>query len=120
MKARTSRDEQKNKVSNYLRLHAFGRTNAIGKRALSFNTAVSERNIRLIVNELIDEGMPVCSAVHKPCGYYLPATREEAQEAINTLKSYAREIEDRTRRLEQNVRQMKVEPVQLDLFRKAG
>ena len=112
---RTSRDKQKNTVREHLRLNAYGRENAIGKGSLSFTCGISERNIRHVINELIDEGYPVCSAVHEPAGYYLPRDRDEAQEAINTLTSYARELETRKRHLERNVEQMEIEPAQQKL-----
>lgn len=117
---RISRDEQKNRVKEYLESNCIGRELAVGKRTLSLSTGISERTIRTVINELIRDGMPVCSAVHDPCGYYIPATRQEAEEAINTLTSYARELEARIRLVEKNVRDMTVEPVQLDLFRRAG
>lgn len=73
-----------------------GRSKAITSRQLSDITGLPDRKIRLIIRELIADGLPVLSATETPAGYYLPETRQEIRQYAQALRS--RLIEDARRR----------------------
>ena len=125
---RTSRDNQKNTVKEFLEAHCLGRGNTIPKCELSACTGVSERTLRTIINELIDEGCPICSSASQTAGGYWWHDSldppEERAEAVNTIVSYARELEKRALKLKRNIAKTDMEfynrPVQESLFRETG
>lgn len=55
-----------------------------------------DRKIRLIILELIENGLPVASTTKQPAGYFIPISYQEAREYEATLKS--RLINDALRR----------------------
>lgn len=64
-----------------------GRENAIiGKDIAQGFGFTDDRKIRLIIEELIDEGFPVCSATDTPAGYFFPVTVDEAKEYYRKLR----------------------------------
>ena len=64
-----------------------GRDHARKVRIISSLTGIPEREVQSIVEELRAEGHPIASAVHSPFGYYIPATRAEAEECLAQLES---------------------------------
>ena len=58
--------------------------------------AEDERKVRLLIRQLIKEGVPVASAVVAPFGYYVAANQYEAHEYIKTLQN---RIDEDTARL---------------------
>lgn len=50
------------------------------------------RKIRLLIQELIADGQPICSTPHPPYGYFLAETPEEVKEALIVLRSYGKMI----------------------------
>jgi hypothetical protein len=56
-----------------------------------------DRLVRILIRELIAEGVPVSSSVGEPQGFYLVATPAEAQEYIAVLEARIREDEARLR-----------------------
>lgn len=73
-----------------------GRSMAITSQALAKITGQHERLIRLVIRELIKEGLPVASSTEPPAGYFLVAAMKEAEEYADSVKS--RLIEDAKRR----------------------
>lgn len=73
-----------------------GRPSAITAGELSMITESTERNVRLAIRELITEGLPVASTTELPGGYFLVATRQEAEQYAASIRS--RLIEDAIRR----------------------
>ena len=55
-----------------------------------------DRSIRQVIRELIAEGYPIASSVQKPFGYFIVATRQEAEYYAQSIRS--RLIEDAIRR----------------------
>ncbi len=55
-----------------------------------------DRQIRLVIRELISEGLPVASSTESPQGYFVVLTRQEAEEYAQSIKG--RLIEDAIRR----------------------
>jgi hypothetical protein len=56
-----------------------------------------DRLVRILIRELIAEGVPVASSVGDPQGFYLVATPGEAQEYMAVLEARIREDEARLR-----------------------
>ncbi len=48
------------------------------------------RQIRLAIEELITDGIPICSSPHNPYGYFIAETPEEVKESLKTLRSYGK------------------------------
>ena len=55
-----------------------------------------DRQVRLVIRELIGEGLPVASSTERPMGYFIVSTRQEAEEYALSIKG--RLIEDAFRR----------------------
>lgn len=51
----------------------------------------NDRKIRMIIAGLIADGHPIAASVSDPAGYYLIATREEAEAYMAVLRSRARQ-----------------------------
>jgi len=50
-----------------------------------------DRKIRLMIRELIDEGVPIASSVSEPMGFYIVANEIEAADYIRVLEGRIRE-----------------------------
>lgn len=69
-----------------------GRRNALrGKELARELRQPDDRKIRLVIRELISEGVPVASAVSEPMGFYIVANEHEAADYIRVLKERIRE-----------------------------
>ena len=55
-----------------------------------------DRQVRLVIRELITDGLPVASSTESPAGYFIVATRQEAEDYATSIRS--RLIEDAIRR----------------------
>lgn len=55
-----------------------------------------DRQVRLAIRELITDGLPVASSTESPAGYFIVATRQEAENYAASIRS--RLIEDALRR----------------------
>lgn len=64
-----------------------GAANGQSVKSLCFLLDTTERAVRNLVDELIEEGVPVCA--HPKTGYYIAATREEVQGTYDFLRSRA-------------------------------
>lgn len=62
-----------------------GAKNGQDVRSLAFVVGTSERAIRNLVDELIEEGVPVCA--HPKTGYYIAETLDEAKAVHDFLRS---------------------------------
>ena len=86
----------KSRLKNILKHHE-GRGRAItGKELAGMLGQRDDRKVRLVIRELIAEGLPVISATESPAGYYLAASINEVREYADGLRS--RLIEDARRR----------------------
>jgi hypothetical protein len=77
-----------------IRDNAIGRSKAITVSELSFITNITERKVRETVSELRKLKYPISSTVHKPYGYFIPATLEESRETINQMNHRVQEIKE--------------------------
>jgi len=84
-------------VKNILLQHR-GRDKAIkGKEIAHFLGFRDDRQIRLVIRELITEGYPIASSVQSPYGYFLIESLEEAREYQQLLRDRLIEIALRRR-----------------------
>jgi len=75
----------------------------------------NDREIRLIIRELIAEGVPIASSVYPPYGYYIVKTKEEAEDYLRVLKS--RLVQDAYRRRDfKRAARAILEPEQMELL----
>ena len=79
-----------------------GRSRAITSRELSFLTGQPDRKIRILIEKLISEGLPVISATERPAGYFIPTSLDEAKQYTQSLRSRAVEIFLRRKRVIKN------------------
>ncbi|MBA7533150.1 hypothetical protein ES705_25385 [subsurface metagenome] len=71
----------------YLIKGRVGRKNAISVTSISESTAIPPRTVRDIVKKLIEHHMiRIGSALGQPSGYYMIATKEEAEQNEKTLR----------------------------------
>lgn len=83
-------------------MHPHGKQLAItGKDIARSLNERDTRQIRLAIQELIDDGIAVCSSNHKPYGYYIAGSREEVDETLKVLTyGYLAEISHHIKALE--------------------
>ena len=79
-----------------------GRSQAITSRELSHMLGEDDRAIRLAIEDLIDDGLPIVSATEPPAGYFVPLTLDEAREYTQSLRSRAVQIFLRRRKVIRN------------------
>ncbi|MDO8931850.1 MAG: hypothetical protein Q7U97_05605 [Rhodocyclaceae bacterium] len=64
-----------------------GAANGQDVKTLAFVVGTTDRAIRTLVDELIEEGVPVCA--HPSTGYYIAATKEEVEGVCTYLHGRA-------------------------------
>ena len=82
------KDELKAQLEGILTHHR-GRSMAITGHELVSLTGEENRAIRLALEDLISDGLPIVSATEAPAGYFLATSREEAIESTAYLRSHA-------------------------------
>ena len=83
------------------------------------NEGIAPRKVRMIIEDLIENGCPIISTPHAKGGYCWGSREEEVTECVNRLRKGAAKIFIRARRLKRNylmeqARNKNVE--QLDIF----
>lgn len=78
----------KTELKNILERHE-GRERAIKAQELACLLDTDERHVRQVIEELIDDGLPVVSATESPAGYFIPVSLEQAKEYTQSLRSRA-------------------------------
>lgn len=68
-----------------------GRENSISRDKLVSMTGINDRTIRDTIADLRASGVPIISNTQEG-GYYLPSTKDEAQEYIESMESRAKKI----------------------------
>lgn len=67
-----------------------GRGRAIKAEELATRLGYSDdRPVRKAIEELIDDGLPVCSVTESPAGFFLASTRGEAERYTKSLRRRA-------------------------------
>lgn len=86
-----------------------GRRNAVRGKDLAYELRQpDDRKIRLIIRELISEGVPIASAVSEPMGFYIVANEHEAADYIRVLKERIKEDTARLHDFEKAVSHLNV------------
>jgi len=79
----------KAQVKDILQRHE-GRSRAItGKELARMLGYRDDRKIRQIIEELLDDGLPIISTTEAPGGYFIPTSLGEAQRYTQSLQSRA-------------------------------
>ena len=86
-------------IKNILIKHT-GSTNPVTANQLASTLHKDERIIRLIIRELISEGLPIASRTKLPAGYFMVTNFYEARRYAESIKG--RLIEDALRRRDFN------------------
>lgn len=74
----------------HLSAHGIGKANAVSRHRLAAFAGCTDRVLRDTISELRIGGFPIASKKGSPGGYYIPETRQEADETINDYKHRAR------------------------------
>lgn len=83
-----------------------GRDSAITAKHLARMLGTNERTIRQLVADLRAEGKLIASTVYEPCGFFVPATRAEADECSRHLWSRVRKIAEIARQFDQSAQKI--------------
>lgn len=94
----------KHELKDILEKHV-GRANAIKVEDLIRRFKLSDdRPVRRTVEDLIDEGLPVCSVTKDPSGYFIPQDLAEARLHGITFRKTAASLFVRQRRIINNTK----------------
>lgn len=89
-------DNLKAYIRSVLLTHV-GKTRAItGRELASIVGERDDRQVRLVIRELIGKGLPIASSTEAPQGYFVVDTRQEADDYAASIRS--RLIENALRR----------------------
>ena len=91
------------------------RTAITGKELARLCNRADDRLIRVTIEELIQEGVPVAASVSEPYGFYIVSNSVEAAEYIRVLQGRKREIELRLEHFERACQTMEGIPRQPSL-----
>lgn len=101
-------DSDKAKLLAIFKQHAYSSRNARLKTTFTWMlwdakepTSAQERTFRLMVEELVQDGEPICS--HPDFGYWYAESLTDAQPAIADGRSRVAKISERVNRLEKNL-----------------
>ena len=97
-------------ISDYL---STGQENAVPLRHLKNITGIDGRTVRRMIFEERLAGIPILA--DNQTGYYLPATQEEKQRCVRSMKHRAREIERAAEAIEVAEVQQSMEPARRSL-----
>jgi hypothetical protein len=95
-------DDLKAHLKSILLRHE-GRPRAITGRELAAIVGHrDDRRVRLVIRDLITDGLPVVSNTESPGGYFIPTSIEEAKHCTESLRSRSIEIFLRRKQLIRN------------------
>ena len=81
-RAATSHADRKDAICDYLKKHHTGKKNAVPSKELEQRFALDGRTIRRKINQLRQDGHPICS---DQTGYYYAASQHEINRTIGRL-----------------------------------
>ena len=84
-------DEMQAAIREHLAKYHVGEANAIHCRELQNMFCLDGRTVRRKINQLRQEGVPICSSQH---GYYYADTQAEIHETIHRLNAMVMKISD--------------------------
>lgn len=76
----------KRELRHILERHV-GRNHPIDKARLARTVGQNERQVRLVILDLIEDGMPIVSTSDQPAGYFLATNHKEAEEYTLSLQT---------------------------------
>ena len=86
----------KERLKSILQRHK-GRSHAItGRELANIVGHKDDRQVRMVIRELITDGLPIASITEAPAGYFVVATHHEAESYATSIRN--RLIEDAIRR----------------------
>ena len=89
-------DTFKNNLEGILLRHE-GEAQAItGRKLAAMFNLKDDRRVRLVIRDLITEGLPIAAHTEVPAGYFIVVTRREAERYAGSIRS--RLIQDAIRR----------------------
>jgi predicted DNA-binding transcriptional regulator len=93
-----------------------GQRNAIRSNELARYLKTEERRVRVAIQELIKDGVPICSSVSEPYGYFMVTNSDEALHYIKVLEEREKEIRARRESFERAAEKHFTIPRQTGLF----
>jgi len=69
--------------------NAISQYEIVNKYLYRHNDGITDRSVRVAIRELRREGYPILSTPHKPGGYFIPFTHEEAKEWRERMRKKA-------------------------------
>lgn len=85
---KTNKAELKTELRHILERH-IGRDSAITGESLARMVGQRNRQVRQVLEDLIDDGLPVLSTSEPPAGYFIAESLSEAREYTESLRSRA-------------------------------
>lgn len=80
-----------------------GRDFPIDKKRLARMVGHNERQVRLIILDLIEDGLPIVSTSEPPAGYFLATSHKEAEEYTLSLQTRIEHLSHRRKKVLDNV-----------------
>ena len=84
-------NEDKEMVKEFLRTECLGKSNAKKYRELNELLPLNNRTIRIAINNLRKEGMPICSGAN---GVWWSNSKQELKQTINSFESRITDLSD--------------------------
>jgi predicted DNA-binding transcriptional regulator YafY len=80
-----------------------GRNTAVTGEFLARIVGQRNRQVRQILEELIEDGLPIVSTSEPPAGYFLAISHKEAEEHLTSLQTRIEALSHRKRKVLDNV-----------------
>lgn len=93
--------DDKAKLLEVFKANAYGRDQAKNKDFFCVRLDLHERTFRLMAEELVKDGEPICS--HPDFGYWYAASVEDGDAALADLRSRENKLRERRSKLEKNI-----------------
>jgi len=99
---RLNKVEVKRELRNILERH-IGRDSAITGESLARMAGQRNRQMRAMLEDLIEDGLPIVSTSEPPAGYFLATSHKEAEEHTESLNTRALALFHRRKKAVDNV-----------------
>ena len=99
---RPNKTDIKRELRTILGRH-IGRDSAITGESLARMVGQRNRQVRQVLEDLIEEGLPIVSTSEPPAGYFLATSHKEAEEHTESLHSRAMSLLHRQKKTVNNV-----------------
>jgi hypothetical protein len=99
---RLTKTDLKQELRSILERHQ-GRDSAITGESLARMVGQRNRQVRAMLEELIENGLPIVSTSEPPAGYFLATSHKEAEEHLLSLQTRIEHLSHRKRKVLDNV-----------------